>query len=234
MMTWGFPAPQLPLFPAQQQYEGQRHLRGLRHWKANSTLQSRVVPSVQLGLPRVSAAAVASVFDALAAPSNSTVKTFARSPYSTMRPWLQVRVKHLESSEIQAVSMFWKLKVKVSDHPSDPGPKANAKKSKKRDRWRYCHLEWLQGSTCRYLSDICTHNDERLRATSDDASKLEVQILFHAVPISRRVLYFLIHLLIHICHPRRPERGSVANRLFKSEQFKFQAQIENLKKVATV
>lgn len=54
-----FPVPQLPLFPAQQQYEGQRHLRGLRHWKATSTLQSHVVPSVQLGLPQVSAAAVA-------------------------------------------------------------------------------------------------------------------------------------------------------------------------------
>ena len=116
-----FLVPHLRLSPAQQQYEGKRHLQslasGLRHWKANLTLQSRVVPSVQLGLPKVSAAAVASVFDALAAPSNSTVKTFARSPYSTMRPWLQVRVKHLESSEIQAVCMSWnnwRLKFRIT------------------------------------------------------------------------------------------------------------------------
>ena len=59
MMSWGFPVPQLPLSPAQQRYEGQRHLRGLRHWKANSTLQSHVAPSAQLGLPKVSAVAVA-------------------------------------------------------------------------------------------------------------------------------------------------------------------------------
>lgn len=146
-----------------------------------------------------------------------------------MRPWLQVLVKHLESSEIQAVSMFWKLKVKVSDHPSDPGPKARRQTQKKARQEIAGDTATL--SDCKGLpADIWV-----IRWTIEGHIwwcflKLEVQILFHVVPISRRVLYFLIHLLIHICHPRRPERGSVANRLFKSEQFKFQAQKENSKK----
>ena len=84
--------PHLPLSPAQQRSEGQRHqslASGLRQWKANSTLQSHVAPSAQLGLPKASAAAVASASDALAAPSNETLVTTVGET----------------SSEIQAVSM---------------------------------------------------------------------------------------------------------------------------------
>lgn len=72
--------PHLPLLQRSEGKGRQSLASGLHHWKANPTLQSHVAPSVQLGLPKVSAAAVASVFDALAAPSNSTLKTFARSP----------------------------------------------------------------------------------------------------------------------------------------------------------